>query len=60
MEWESRLEESGFRELGLDCEGLTKEFRLYSWLREIQQQLLSGYNQIYLLAGGEWNEERQE
>lgn len=36
MEWESRVEERSFRELGLDCEGLGKEFGLYSWVRELQ------------------------
>lgn len=55
MGWESRLEESGFRELGSDCEHLTKEFGLYSWVSIIQWWfppphpqwwLLSGYNQI--------------
>lgn len=34
--WESNIEESGFGELGSDCEGPSKEFGLYYWVRIIQ------------------------
>ena len=36
MGWESNIEENGFGELGSDCEGLSKEFGLYYWVRIIQ------------------------
>lgn len=36
MEWESRIEEGGFRQLGPDCGGFTKEFGFYPCVRVIQ------------------------
>lgn len=74
MGWESKLEESGFRELGSDCEHLTKEFGLYSWVSIIQwwfpppppvvvtEWIQSGLfsRKTFLQACGGWNEEERD